>query len=504
MLKKKLFPLAAILGLAGGAAVCRPQGATPARLPDGTVVFEVVDPRKTAPNRLRPDAWKPWGKGFVRQGKVFFCDNGADRQVQRGASQTVVLNQKTPLPFVATVESRAENVGGRKDGDYSLHLDIEYMDGTHLWSQKAFFDVGAHDWQTRQVAITPPKPVRSVTVNLLLRRHSGKAWFRNPRFYAQTSARGFSIFDGQAVIQKTKSTPAFLVRDVAANSDFKAIEKQTLGLRLTVKETRRNGATFLDVHLRDLSGRDRAVTLYYVLPVAPDALRWLPDPRQTRAVRVVPGGEYMETTPLEAGAGKLSRYPLAAVAGPRRGTCLAIDPAYPAFYRLGYSAGIGALFLAYDLGFIRENPEAHLRFCRFPFAPEWGFRAALDRYYALFPEAFRCRTPKQGLWMPFAKISNIRNWQDFGFRFKEGTNETAWDDAHSILTFRYTETSSWWMPMPKSMPRTLEAAMAYARKLAAAGNPHARALLASGFYDETGRPMVKFRNAPWCDGAVWA
>ena len=75
--------------------------------------------------------------------------------------------------------------------------------------------------------------------------------------------------------------------------------------------------------------------------------------------------------------------------------------------------------------------------------------AALARYYELFPEAFRCRTPEQGLWMPFAKISQVRGWQDFGFKFKEGNDETRWDDAHGILTFRYTEPMTWWMPMPK-------------------------------------------------------
>ena len=47
--------------------------------------------------------------------------------------------------------------------------------------------------------------------------------------------------------------------------------------------------------------------------------------------------------------------------------------------------------------------------------------------------------------MPFAKISEVKGWEDFGFRFKEGDNETAWDDAHGILTFRYTEPMTWWI-----------------------------------------------------------
>ena len=40
--------------------------------------------------------------------------------------------------------------------------------------------------------------------------------------------------------------------------------------------------------------------------------------------------------------------------------------------------------------------------------------------------------------MAFAKISEVQDWQDFGFRIKEGNNETDWDDKNDILTFRYT------------------------------------------------------------------
>ena len=69
-------------------------------------------------------------------------------------------------------------------------------------------------------------------------------------------------------------------------------------------------------------------------------------------------------------------------------------------------------------------------------------------------------TPEQGLWMPFARISQVEGWKDFGFKFKEGNNETQWDDRHGIITFRYTEPMTWWMRMPKEMPRTMDAALA--------------------------------------------
>ena len=86
--------------------------------------------------------------------------------------------------------------------------------------------------------------------------------------------------------------------------------------------------------------------------------------------------------------------------------------------------------------------------------------------------------------MPFAKISQVDHFEDFGFKFKEGDNETAWDDAHGIITFRYTEPMTWWMRMPADVPRTMEAALQYAEQLATKkGDARAKALMTSGYRD---------------------
>jgi hypothetical protein len=221
---------------------------------------------------------------------------------------------------------------------------------------------------------------------------------------------------------------------------------------------------------------------------------------------VEPAREYINANGFSAGAnGQLSRYPFAAVSAADQGFGLGIDMARPAFFRAGYNSRTGELFLAYDIGLAPEKPKARLRFCKFNFDPEWGFRGALSRYYEIFEDYFRCRTPQQGLWMSFARISEVKGWQDFGFKFKEGNNETAWDDEHNIITFRYTEPMTWWMRMPKEMPRTLEAALGYARQLAdEKSDPRAKAFLTSGYHDENGQFSARLLNRPWCDGAVWS
>jgi dienelactone hydrolase len=489
------------LNALGEPAVLAAERAKPA---DGTVLKRVIDARDAGENLLKAAQWKPWGEGFQRQDGVFVCENGSDARVQRGASQTVTLNQTQPEPLVATAWSQAQNVGGSRNSDYALYLDLTYQDGTPLWGQVDAFNVGSHDWEKAQVTIFPEKPVRVVSFHMLLRSHTGTALFRAPELRLIRPPAGACLFDGVAVAPEARPAEGFQVRDVAANTAFLGIENRALDLRLTRATTKADGATFFDVTLSDTSGKDRAVTLVYAIPLPANQCRWFHDPRETRQVER--GREYLNAGRFAVGSnGRLSRYPFAAVANANEPIALGIDPVQPAFFRVGYSAATEELFLAYDLGLTPEKPAAHLRFCKFTFDPKWEFRAALQCYYEIFPDAFRRRVVEQGLWMPFAKISAVEGWEDFGFRFKEGTDETKWDDEHGILTFRYTEPMTWWMRMPRDMPRTIEAALAEAQRLATEKKDRqAAALLTSGYHDETGHYSAKLLDTPWCDGAVWS
>lgn len=472
-------------------------------------------------NLLTRNGWQPYQKGFERTDGAWLCDNGSDEKAHRGVVQTVVLDQKTPTPIIATAWSRAEGVAGSSDADYSLYLDLTYGDGSHLWGQTTAFSVGTHDWQQRRATILPQKPVKSAAFYLIFRNHGGKAWFRQPSLCEIKPTAGLHLFDGSTIEMAGDSLAGFQLRDVAADSDILRVGKnpipadsanneasagfqaKSLGLNLSWRETKSATATFYDVTLTSgTSEKDRAATLYFVVPVKGENLQWLCGPRKPIAVE--PNREYSEAVSLPVGVGRLSRYPLAAVSDGSRGESIGIDMEHPAVYRVGYHSGTRELFLAYDIGLTREKPSAHVRFCRFTFDPAWGFRSALQQYYELFPEQFRCRVARQGLWMPFAPISKVKDRQDFGFRFKEGNDETKWDDEHGILTFRYTEPMTWWMSMAKEAPHTFEAALAQAKQQAAGGNQEAKALLASGMHDASGRLAAKMLDTPWCNGAVWS
>jgi hypothetical protein len=469
------------------------------------VTRAVVRADENQKSLLKDDAWRPYQSEFpfTRDGEAFICDNGSDRNAKGGVSQAVVLNQSAPLPILASVWSKAEGVGGQRDADYSLYLDLVYMDGEPLWAQVAAFKVGTHDWQRAEVRVFPAKPVKEVYFHMLLRSHAGKASFKQPQLCQIATARDAVIFDGVPVKPAAAGTEGFWVRDVAADSDFHPLENgEALGLKLEFKKAMQGEAAFFTGSLADTTGKDRAVTLIYATPASGDGWRWWAGPRQD-----MPASPYENVCASrfgDSGTGRLSLYPFAAVSKGNQGRAIALDMGRPAFFRVGFAAGLGELYIAYDLGLAKEKPAAEFSFCTFPFDGAAGFRGAAARFYELFPEYFRCRTPRQGIWMPFQKISQVAGWQDFGFRFKEGNDETEWDNAHDIITFRYTEPMTWWMPMPKDLPRTPEAALAEAKRRAANGDRDAQALLTSGHYDESGQFVARILREPWCDGAVWS
>ena len=503
--------------------------------------------------------WTPAAQGYsIARGEgrngsqALRCEN-PNESVWTGASQSLELNRTNVAPLVVRGWSKAENVSGGADRDYSLYADIVYADGSTLWGQTANFHAGTHDWEAREMTIVPEKPVKALTVYCLLRRHSGRVWFDDVAVEENQAEAGAVIFQGVAVKPAERTgRPAgpgsvlgtgdglrmelrdgavaslqvggrelagtapsgFLARDVAANSDFYALadgECPELGLKLRSSFRAEAGQIVVQGRVADLRGRDRAVTLVFALPVDAAGWQWGDDLRRSR--RIGGQGDFAKTVAVPGGAtGTESLYPLAAIYNADAGLALALDMAQPAQFRLGYHAGTRQLYMAYDFGLAPETERfsgaADFRFVLFRFEPRWGFRAAFDKLMAIFPDYFYVRAREQGLWMPFTDVSTVQGWQDFGFKFHEGNNNVAWDKAHGILSFRYTEPMTWWMPLGKDAPRTMAEALRARDELARNGKGSdqrmALASRAAAMWDETGEPCLIFRNEPWCNGAVWS
>ena len=495
-----------------------------------------------------------------------------DAREQCGGLQRVVLKQQRPRPIVATGWSRAEKVDGSPNPGYAIYLDIGYTDGTHLWGQTADFATGTHGWERRQCVVMPEKPIDWVVVYPLFRGHTGAVYFddftlveldealylfegvpiRRDAEEEQSAApekapdsEGVLVLDsGDGLtlhLDKTTGSvqrvvllgndiggdgPGIFVRDVAADSGFLAPEQwtwadtndnltatgdvETLGLRLSADFKARQGHIAISCRVADLRGTDRAVTLYFGLPVAPAQWIWSQDMR-----RDVPAdaGVFLNVRHTGAGAtGARSLYPLAALSGPAGGLAMAVPMDAPRHHRLGYDACRGMFYAGFDLGLSPDTAKspgsATCRWVLYAFDPAWRFRAALARYYALFPESFVKRVPREGLWMAFTDISTVQGWEDFGFAYHEGINNVPWDEDHGILSFIYTEPMTHWLPLPEGIVRTQDGSVTYLERLLEGDDAGKRAAASatrvSAVRAPDGRYVLGVHDAPWCDGCVFA
>ena len=509
----------------------------------------------------RPTSWLAWQQGFRaapgegRGGSRCVVCERREGEGEFGASQTLTLNRTNIAPLIIRGWSKAENVSGSADNGYSLYVDIIYADGTPLWGQTASFTCGTHDWEHRQFVILPDKPVKSLALHCLFRGHTGKVWFDDPSVEEVPTPAGAVLFQGvplQGVSHAKPDTKAaqrklstddglkmmlrdnsiaslrldgkelsgsspsgFLARDFAADSDIYAFTGgacKELGLNLEANFSPGRDHLAIEGCVTDTTGRDRAVTLLFALPLDATGWHWGDDARRSRLIEG--NSEFANSISLRCGAnGKMSLYPLAAVWNDRSGLALALDMDHPAQYRLVYHAGTKQFFIAYDFGLAKDTTKlpggAGFRFVLYCFDPRWGFRAALQKYYDIFPQHFAKRVTREGVWMPFTDIATVPGFDDFGFAFQEGAPNVAFDDQHGIASFVYVEPMSHWLAMPRDVPRTYDSALSVLNKeLAGARGKEAAemaaATLTSGIEGADGRLFLYLVKAPWCDGGVFS
>jgi len=193
-----------------------------------------------------------------------------------------------------------------------------------------------------------------------------------------------------------------------------------LSLRLHASFIARADHIAVSGELRDYSGEDRAVSLYFAIPIRREQLAWWDDIDRRRPVQA--HSEYGNWETVPAGANSLhSVYPFACVAG-TGGLALGVPLDRPVLHRLGYNAPSQQFFLCFDFALTQATAKfpgrAPFRFVLYPVDPKWGFRSAADRYYGIYPELFTERTPQGALTSgtisegtpPAAELGFAYNW----------------------------------------------------------------------------------------------
>lgn len=450
--------------------------------------------------------WQRYGAGYEFDGRVgrasapsVRCENRSAKD-HRGVACPLELNHRTPRPVLVSGWSKAENVSGRRDRNYSIYVDITYDDGSKLWAQTAEFSTGTHDWERSERWIQPKKPIKTLRTHALFRGHTGVVWFDDlsievlepedppalatveclgergraaPPLYSLSAADGLKLGlvrgsgrVGQVAVGGRDATHApssvfsgFFVRDVANRSDFVPLRgelraqdgrmRQTSnlpGLGIELQATYEAKDTHVEVagEVVDTSGKDRAVTLEYRLPIDAVGWQWGENVLSARAI---------ETNAVCSN----TLYPFSTIDNGEAGIALGIPMDMPCVFGLDYDSR-GALrtsLLRFDFGLTQDTAKfpgrARFRFVVFAFSvpkvgqrsahTAWGFRSALKKWYTIFPEFFVKRVEHEGIWLWGAGdlSKRIPDLDDFGFGFDEGPMcPVKFDNEHGIHTFANT------------------------------------------------------------------
>jgi len=263
----------------------------------------------------------------------------------------------------------------------------------------------------------------------------------------------------------------FMARDVAAGSGLVKLQGRVrqvnggldisgafpdLDVALSAKVHSRDGAAVFEGQIMDTRGEDRAISLYFLLPVDASGGLWFDDVNSPR--KIAGDGLYSNDTGCAAGAnGYHSVYPLACVTG-QTSAAIVVDPSRPRIFRLGYEAGIRGMFCVFDMGLcpdaskIPSRAEFHFAVFR-PVDDRWGFRSALEGYYSIYPETFAKRIPKDGGWICWNSMVGIPEPDKTGMMYHWGVTTSGegqavrYDDEIDTFSLIYNDSVRFFMDL---------------------------------------------------------
>ncbi len=263
-----------------------------------------------------------------------------------------------------------------------------------------------------------------------------------------------SINDKNLVYKESVPISGFFVRDVAQNSDFIAIKGSVLqkdniiqqkyklkSLKLEFDNIYTSTEDYIEIRgkVKNFAKDDRAITIYYALPINALGWKWGEDIRNST---MIDGNrEYFNTKHIDT-AGKTSVYPISVISKDVN-LSYAVRLDEPRIVRMEYNSTHKIYYIAFDLGLSPETKkfpnQADFSFIIYKSDPQWGFRSAIERYYNFYPEFFEKRVNREGIWLAGTGVlKKTKNPEDFGFMFHHGLRDVDMGDKLGIYSCDYS------------------------------------------------------------------
>jgi len=319
--------------------------------------------------------------------------------------------------------------------------------------------------------------------------------------------------DGQTVSMDTPNTGLWIrpfgqdvvpvvgtlkANDGAVTQDF---EDKDRGLRVRATFAVERSVIKCTGAVEDMRGKDRAVDLWFSIPVGGKAWRW--------------GKSIREEIPLGAGPQSLTVTTFSSVSDLQsgKGIALAVPADAPCDYEFTHDKRFGyAVRFRFGL-----SPDAGERLkSRAPFAfviyrcdGRWGLRDAARRYYALYPWAFEKRARREGLWMFGRPPKWLPDPQNYAFH-EGGPGGWEYDEKHEIYTCPYIIPGQREIKRLDKLPPTKREALEIFRQLKPSEANRRRGLTAQTkaiisncmLYDAHGLPHIRIRTTPWGGNSI--
>lgn len=274
-----------------------------------------------------------------------------------------------------------------------------------------------------------------------------------------------------------------------------------------------------------INGRVRSDTekiLRIGVELGVDALGWNWFEGIRGARRIAPGGQYyLLSKEYNLGKnGRIPHYSFGNISDGAVGIMMGVNPQEPRIFEITYDPQKKRYQLFFDVAISHKTKKFpnEATFSAFILGLEEvaDFRAAVRRYYQIFPDAAKKRVEKEGNWMPFYDIASVSDADDFCFAFHElnvhydgglrSKADIAYNVSKGIYNFAYTEPWLYWVHMTREMERTYEQTLKLMEENLVSADEKTRDFASSGLLcaikTPDGKDFIRFADTPWCCGAV--